>query len=308
MLDRHQLRWDDEMLRMTGLEESSLPPLADYAHAMTGLARTFAARWPTLRDVPFFLAVGDGASANVGSGCVSPDSVALTIGTSGALRVLTTEASPAVPPGLWAYRLSKATLLGGALSDGGSVVEWARSTLRLPDDQAELDRVLLGMEPAAHGLTALPFLSGERSPGWIGDATAAFARLRITTTPEQMLQAVLEATAYRFAKVWELLRPLAADDASIIANGGAIDSSRYWPQLVADVLGRDVVQCIEPEATSRGTAVLALRAAGLWQSLSDMGPELGSTYHPDPERVSVYLNGEKNHDILYDVLVRRGIS
>ena len=308
MLDRHQLKWDGEMLRLTGLEESSLPPLADYTHAMSGLARPFAARWPTLSDVPFFLALGDGASANVGSGCVSPDSVALTIGTSGALRVLTAEASPPVPPGLWAYRLSKATLLGGALSDGGSVVEWARSTLRLPDDQAELDRVLLGMEPVAHGLAALPFLSGERSPGWFGDATAAFAGLRVTSTAEQMLQALLEATAYRFAKVWELLRPHAADDASIIASGGAINRTRYWPQLVADVLARDVVQCVEPEATSRGTAVLALRAAGLWQSLSDVGPELGNTYHPDPERVRIYQDGQKSHDKLYDVLVRRDIS
>ena len=308
MLDRHQLRWDGELLRLAGLDETSLPPLADYADAMTGLARPFAARWPALRDVPFFLAVGDGASANVGSGCVSPDTVALTIGTSGAIRVLTPEASPEVPPGLWAYRLSEATLLGGALSDGGSVVQWATRTLRLPDDQAELDRVLLAMEPAAHGLAALPFFSGERSPGWFGGATAAFAGLRVTTTPEQMLQAVLEATAYRFAKVWELLRPHAADDASIIASGGAINSSRYWPQLIADVLGRDVVQCIEPEATSRGTAVLALRAAGLWRSLNDVRPELGSTYLPDPERVSVYLKGEISHDILYDALVRRDIS
>ena len=165
--------------------------------------------------------------------------------------------------------------------------------------------MLLGMEPAAHGLAALPFLSGERSPGWFGGATAAFARLRVTTTPEQMLQALLEATAYRFAKVWALLRPLAAEDATIVASGGAINSSRYWPQLIADVLGREVVQCIEPEATSRGTAVLDLRAVGLWQSLNDVGPELGSTYRPDPERADVYLTGEKSHDILYDELVRR---
>jgi len=51
-----------------------------------------------------------------------------------------------------------------------------------------------------------------------------------------------------------------------------------------------------------------LRAAGLWQSLSDVGPELGNTFHPDPERVRIYQDGQKSHDILYDVLVRRDIS
>src|SRR5204863_9275762 len=128
-----RLCWDDELVRHLGVAPEALGALADYDQSLRGLVPAYASRWPALRDVPFFLAVGDGAAANVGSGCVSPERVALTVGTSGAMRVVLPEATPAVPPGLWAYKVGAAeTLLGGALNDGGSVFAWASSALSLP--------------------------------------------------------------------------------------------------------------------------------------------------------------------------------
>ena len=53
---------------------------------MSDLAPTYAARWPALANVPFCLAVGDGAAANVGEGCSAPGATALTVGTTGAVR------------------------------------------------------------------------------------------------------------------------------------------------------------------------------------------------------------------------------
>ncbi len=78
LLDRRSLQWDQALLRHLHVRANALPPLADYDRAARGLAPAYAKRWPALCDVPFFLAVGDGAAANVGSGCVSPERVALT--------------------------------------------------------------------------------------------------------------------------------------------------------------------------------------------------------------------------------------
>ena len=49
---------------------------------------TFARRWPALARVPWIPAVGDGVCSNVGAGAVRPDTAALMVGTSGALRVV----------------------------------------------------------------------------------------------------------------------------------------------------------------------------------------------------------------------------
>ncbi|MDA1258433.1 MAG: FGGY family carbohydrate kinase, partial [Chloroflexi bacterium] len=86
LLNRNTGDWDADLLEYTGISPEQLPTLADYSDAMQGLAPEYAARWPALRDVPFCLAVGDGAAANVGEGCASPGSTALTVGTTGAVR------------------------------------------------------------------------------------------------------------------------------------------------------------------------------------------------------------------------------
>ncbi|HVR70097.1 MAG TPA: gluconokinase [Vicinamibacteria bacterium] len=305
LLDRHRLCWDAELMRHLGLDEGALPPLAEYFAARQGLAPGYGRRWGALRDVPFFLGVGDGAAANVGSGCVSPRRTALTVGTSGALRILLPGRTPEVPAGLWAYKLGSAdTLLGGAFSTGGEIFAWARSLLRLPPAK-DLDRALSRLPPDGHGLTVLPFLSGERSPGWSPNARAAVDGLGGSATSLQILQACLEAVSYRFGLVARLLAPHEEAPHEIVASGGAMSRSRYWVQLMADVLQRPVGLCRARELTSRGTAVLALRALGAWTTLEDVPVAQADAYEPDTARAAVYAAAMDRQHALYEALVER---
>ncbi len=303
LLDRHRLQWDEELLHYLSLSVDALPPLADYTYTQRELTAPFANRWPTLHSVPFFLAVGDGAAANVGSGCVSPGRVALTVGTSGAMRVLLPDSAPHVWPGLWAYRLGKAyTLLGGSFSEGGNVFAWARSTLQLPPRE-DLERALQALPPNGHGLRVLPFLAGERSPGWSTSAAGAIEGLKVSTTPMEIVQACLEAVAYRFALVEKLLQDYVGESCQIIASGGAIVNSPYWLQVMADVLQRSIVVSREKEDTSRGTAILALHALSIWPTLETVPAELGATYQPDTQRAPVYQKSIEKQHKLYDTLI-----
>jgi len=303
MLDRRALRWDAPVLERLGLAEDALPPLADYTAGQRGLASAFAERWPALADATFFLAVGDGAAANVGSGCVSPARIALTVGTTGALRVILPGATPEVPPGLWAYKVGgNETLLGGSFSEGGNVFAWARETLRLPPAQ-ELESALRRLPPDAHGLTVLPFLAGERSPGWSTSATGAIVGLTTATAPVPLLQACLEAVCYRFALVARLLDEHLDDSRAIVASGGALTASPAWVQLMADVVQHRVLLSHEPELTSRGTAILALRALGSWEALDEVALTLEESCEPDPARADVYRRAMERQRRLYEALI-----
>ena len=85
--------------------------------------------------MPFYLAVGDGAAANVGSGCVEAGQVALSLGTTAALRTVSTEKLPPVPDGLWSYRITQDRhLIGGATTEGGNIFKWMEETFALPKD------------------------------------------------------------------------------------------------------------------------------------------------------------------------------
>ena len=303
LLDVHRCDWDPEVLEAIGLDPSRLSPLGDVADAESGLRPEWAARWPALSKVPWFPAVGDGACSNVGSGCTSPRRIALMVGTSGATRVVADTPDAAVEPGLWCYRVDrKRPLLGGALSEGGNIFAWARSTLQL-DALSNLEGEIAAMPPDAHGLTVLPFLAGERSPGWAAEARGAINGLSLTTQPRDILRAVLEAIAYRFALIHQQLDAVAARDAVVIASGGALLHSPAWMTIMADVLNRQVVASGEREASSRGAALLGLEALGLLSSVDAAPAALGAVYTPAPARHARYMQGLARQKELYALLV-----
>jgi gluconokinase len=98
LFDQNKKGWDAEVLEALPIEESQLSPISD--EPARRLREEWAKRWPTLRDVPWFPAAGDGACSNVGCGCVARDRLALMVGTSGAMRVLWRADSVEIPPGL----------------------------------------------------------------------------------------------------------------------------------------------------------------------------------------------------------------
>ena len=300
LLNRYTLDWDDEWMRVLGLEREHLPLLADAYDAFTGLREEHVERWPELRDVPWYPCLGDGATSNLGSGCYTPEAVAIQVGTSSAVRALMPGTPPAIPGGLWCYRLDRDTaLLGGALSEGGNVLDWLRSTLGI-DDVAALERDAAQMAPNSHGLTVLPFIVGERSLGWRGDARATIAGLSASTRPAHIWRAAQEAVTYRLALVYErLCSALPPVDLSV-ASGGALLGVEGWVQMLADVLGRPITVSGEPEASSKGSALVALRALGAISHFSQIPPALAETCAPNMERHMVYKAAMEQQQDLYE--------
>jgi gluconokinase len=286
--------WDVETLETIQIPQETLSPIVDLKQSSQGLTAEFAHRWPALKEVPFFPAVGDGACGNIGSGCSSPDRFAINLGTSGAIRAVWDEENApqngraAIPPGLWRYRVdSRRPILGAAFSDGGHVYAYLTRTLQLPQGD-ELQKQIAAIEPGAHGLTFLPFLAGERSMGWNPDARASLIGLNLDTEPVEILRCAMEAVALRFALAARSLRELFPQADQIIASGGALGHSPAWTQMFCDALGRPLTLAAEAEASSRGAALLAMEAAGLIATTSDAVARTGQTFQPDPARHSRY--------------------
>jgi gluconokinase len=289
LLDQATGRWDPEALAAAEIEERQLFPVARRTEPRHGLRAPWAGRWPALRTASWFSAIGDGAASNVGSDCVDPARMALNVGTSAALRVITRDAF--VPPrGLWRYRLDHArAVVGGATSEGGNVYAWCRQVLRLGGDE-EIEAALAALAPDTHGLTMLPHLAGERSPGWRGERRGVLSGLRLGTTAVEIMRAALEAVALRLAMVYGLLAPCASAGHTIVASGGALARSRAWAQIMADALGHPVSSSAQPEATSRGVALLVLESLGVLPDLAGARQPLGETFVPDDAHHARFLD------------------
>jgi gluconokinase len=300
LYDQNAKRWDPETLAAVPVDEEQLPALSDKPRR--GLTPEWAERWPALADVPWFQAVGDGACSNVGSGCSGSDRLALMVGTSGAMRVLWSADRVEIPAGPWCYRADRERfVMGGALSDGGNLVGWLRETLRLPDPE-EAERLLAEVEPDSHGLTFLPILNGERGPTWADKANGTISGLSMSSTPVQILRAAMEAVAYRFALIAEILQKASPGDKQVIATGGGLLNSPTWTRIMADALGRPVTLSGVEEASARGATLLALEALG-GPAVEEARVPLGETFYPDPDRHEIYRDALARQRRLYDAVL-----
>ena len=272
LLDVNELQWDAELLAWAGVDAERLPRVSDD------------------RQGEWFPPLGDGACSNLGSGALGRERAALNIGTSAAFRVVF-EAERCEPrDGLFLYRLDDGTFVeGGALSDGGNLWAWLERTLQL-EAEPSVDSVA----PGAHGLTFLPLLGGERSPGWRADATGAIAGLTFGTTPAHIAQAALEGVAFRFAEIAKRM----PDVREVVATGGALRRNPAWAQVIADVLELPVAVSGAHEASARGAAVAALRRLGA----NPAAPPFAATFSPRPERQAAYRSARARQRDLYERL------
>lgn len=265
LLDLATQTWDEELLDVLGVDAQRLPRIA---------------------DIPVWL---DGACSNLGTGCTGRTRAALTVGTSGALRILYETEQPQPRPGLFLYRVDgRRVFEGGALSDGGNLHAWLERTL------APAEGSLLERSPQEHGLTVLPFLGGERSTGWDADATGAIAGLTFATTPRDLRQAALEGVALRFAAIADLLPEVE----EVVATGGALGAEPEWIQLMADALARPVTASAVEEGSLRGAAVAALERRGLRAGEAP----LGDVFHPREELAEAYRSARERQQRLYEVV------
>jgi gluconokinase len=302
LFDQRRCAWDDEIMEALGLRGDNLAPLGDLDAPLVGLAPAYAARWPILADIPWLPAAGDGALSNIGTGCVVPSRAALAIGTSGALRVLRAGPVPVVPRGLWNYRADRARVLsGGAVSNGGNVYRWLQGLTALGAPE-EIEKALRGRPADGHGLVVLPFLAGERSPHWPLVARGAVVGLTLATDPCDLLQASLEAVAYRFAMIWDQVRDTFPAVREIVASGGALLRSPAWMQMFADVLGHELIASGEEEGSSRGAALVALEVLGAAEAATIQAP-LGRVYSPDPARHARYRDARARQRRVEEALV-----
>ena len=202
LFDQQKQAWDAELLYHLRLKVNTLP-LIHKGREGIALSSEFQERWPLLKEAKWLPAIGDGGANNVGSSCISKNKAALMVGTSGAMRIAFEGEPPeTLPNGLWCYRVDqKRVIVGGALSDGGGLYALLKKDL-----QVELTDEAIGEEIArrgtdAHGLTVMPFFFGERSTGYHENASGSIIGLNLSHDAIDILQAAMEAVAFRFAEI-----------------------------------------------------------------------------------------------------------
>jgi gluconokinase len=308
LLDIHQLECDAEALGLASITEDQLPQLVPTTTVLPGLSPSAAAATGLPADTPVVVGAGDGPLANLGLGAVKPGVAACSIGTSGALRVMVEK--PAVDPlgGVFCYALTEDRwVVGGAINNGGIVLEWAGDALA-PDlgdaPQEELLALAARVPAGSGGLIMLPYLLSERAPHWSALARGAYIGLTNGHRRAHLVRAALEGVCQQLALVLRSMRAAGNEVREIRASGGFAQSP-LWRRMLADSLGLDVHFPAGHEGSSFGAALLGMQALGIVESV-DVAADLvriDETVRPDPATAAVYATLLPLFDELYTALV-----
>ncbi|WP_431061018.1 gluconokinase [Weissella paramesenteroides] len=294
------LDWDEQALSVTGITKEQLPEPVDPYTIETGMDPQYAAEMGLDVDTPFIYGAGDGPLSNLGVNAIQPGVAAVTIGTSGAIRVVT-DAPKIDPKGrTFTYALDKDHwVVGGPVNNGGDVFRWARDNMF---DSEKSTAELLGIDsydllteiaskiPAgADGLLFHPYLGGERAPIWDANARGSFFGLTHNHTRAHMVRAVLEGIIFNIYMVSLALEEVVGDLSAIQATGG-FARSPLWRQMAADIFEQPVTVPTAFESGALAATVMAQKALGLIDNLEVIGDMIGeaNTYQPNPENYDAY--------------------
>lgn len=292
--------WDDLALDTAGIEREQLPELVDTEYQLTGLAPAYAEVTGIDPKTPFIMGASDGTLSNLGVNAIDPGVLAVTIGTSGAVRVVVDK--PIVDPQgrLFTYYLAKNRwVIGGPVNNGGIVFRWVRDQLFAPEkitaEQLQVDSYEILTEIAANipagadGLLFHPYLGGERAPIWNANARGSFFGLTRQHTRGHMVRAALEGIVYNLYLVMLTIEGVAGTPKAIQATGG-FARSELWRQMLADIFEQDVSIPESFESSALGAAVLAMHSLGMIDDISEVKNMIGvtHTHHPNEDNFEVY--------------------
>ncbi|MGO2083038.1 gluconokinase [Vagococcus sp.] len=294
------LDWDSDVLEFLGLRRDQLPELVSTTYQMIGLNPAYAEVIGLPKEVPFIIGASDGVLSNLGVNAIEEGVLALTIGTSGAIRTVVNHPVTDPKGRLFCYVLTEDMyVLGGPVNNGGIVFRWVRDQLFTPEKetaaQMKIDSYDLLTDMAqkipagSDGLIFLPYLGGERAPLWNADARGTYFGLNRNHTRAHMLRSALEGIVFNLYTVLLALEEVSGSPKSIQATGG-FARSNLWKQMLADIFERDVIIPESFESSCLGAAVLGLKSLGIVDDLSVVKDMVGTTHKhvPNEENFSAY--------------------
>jgi len=255
-------RWADEVISALDLRRELFAPLSP-SGAIAGTLSVRAAQELGLSPGSL-VATGaaDTAAAALGTGLLTPGPIQLTLGTGA--QVIQLAAEPIADPTSRTHLYRAADEVNwyamAAVQNAGLVLDWVRRALNASWE--ELYESANRVVPGAEGVVFLPYLTRERPHHRNPRITGAFLGMRIDHQREHLLHAVLEGVAFGIRVALEALPGASAGGTLRLAGGGSVHPA--WRQMLADILGCDLVTVDTLDASARGAALLAGIVDGVW--------------------------------------------
>ncbi|HEU4790203.1 MAG TPA: gluconokinase [Flavobacterium sp.] len=292
IMNIHNLQWDEVILNYLNIKEDQLSKIVPSTHKSKGINDDFL----------YILGGGDGPLANLGTGSMEKNRIALSIGTSGAVRIPIEQPYIDAEMRTQCYHLIDNQYLKlGAVNNGAIILQWLKESLLKTNESYE---TLLGQAkeiPAgSDGLLFVPYLLGERAPIWDAEAQGTLLGIRITHHKAHFIRATLEGILFGLFSVVEVLLPdpKIRKETTVMVSGG-FGKSKLWLQMVADIFQMKVVISETIEGAAWGAVLVGFKAIGNTKSFEN---KTEATFYPNQKHTLIYKKAFEKFKKVYPLL------
>lgn len=272
------LNWNSESLEKAEITKEQLSTPVPTDHYRKGIVKAACQQSGLNALTPVCIGASDGCLANLGTDSLEKSVAAITIGTSGAVRI-----ASQVPIRNWAtmgfnYILDRQHFIcGGPINNGGNVIEWLlqnflENEVKDQDPYSRLFEMIQQIPAGSEGLIFLPYIFAERAPVWDEESSGIFMGIKHTHTKAHFISAIIEGVCFALKNVLELIEEASCEVKEIHASGGFI-KSQGWMQLLADITGKPLIIVETDDASAIGAALLAYRSLGIITNLNEINHE-----------------------------------
>jgi gluconokinase len=284
LLNLHTRTYSERVHDELGLDHDlQLPALQSLGYTAPLNSRS-AALLGLQSGIPVLPCYSDGGLNQVGSDALDEHIMTLSMGTSAAKRLSVAEPKLSPTQSTWCYLSPKGYLAGAATSGCSNCVQWAKERLFPASSTfAEIEKPVRADNEVP---IFLPFLFGERSPGWDAARRGALMGLCSSHTAHDQYQAVLEGVIYNLNQCYLELQKSTGSIDTIKLSGGVLHSA-IWSQMCSDILGVPLLVDASVQSSMAGGAILAFEFLN-----HEIPPQLvqssGRTLYPNEEAHALY--------------------
>jgi gluconokinase len=293
LFDIEKLTWSEQALQVCEISESKLSTPVGTTFQRSTLTEETSKITGLPTDIPFIIGASDGCCANVGSQAVDPGIAALTIGTSGAIRVASTKPTFNYGAMTFNYRLDENTFIsGGPINNGGVALKWymlnfLKKELASPSDYDDVLKDIDLVKAGSDGLIFLPYLLGERAPLWNSETSGVFFGITAHHTQAYFTRAVLEGITLSLYHISQCLEESGLVIQQVNVSGGFVRSER-WVQLLADIFGKPIGLTNTDDASAIGAAYMAIKKLESLPDYNSFKQDQVRVFTPDLANHQVY--------------------
>jgi xylulokinase len=316
LFDIHTHRWSEEVMEAANLSPGFFAEVVEPGAAVGEIPAQQAAELGLGEGVVVAVAGHDAVNGAFGAGAVAHGQAVLTIGTTEsivvALRqpVLTAEML-ADMHACYCHTYPGRYVALAYSTCSGNLLRWYKErfgqqevALAAQSGQNVYDILVDQAALGSSGLLLLPHFIGSGTPSLDPASRGALLGLTLSTTPQDIIAAILEGTTFELKLNIESMEKAGVPVKGMVAVGGGAQSDR-WLQLKSDLTGKPIVRLDVTESGCLGAAIQAGLACGAYASRDEALQSLvkpGRRFDPDPQRGAQYDERFAAYRQLYQTL------